>query len=313
MVETALIVSTPSIVEPRSDTTALIDSFLAGRSVNTINAYRRDLKDFCIFLAAASINDAVFFLVSRGHGNANALALAYRNRLVERGLAAATVNRRLAALRSLVSLARTVGMITWTLDVSGVKTQPYRDTRGPGFANVKRLLAHTDERTDTKGVRDRALVSLLADLALRREEAVSLDREHLDLVAGAVSIMGKGRTGRETLTLPETTRAALTAWLDVRGDRPGPLFVNLDRARKGGRLTGRSVHRIVGRLGTEIGVTVRPHGLRHTAITRALDLTGGDVRRVVRYSRHADARVLLRYDDARRDDAGEIAKLVAVR
>ncbi len=55
----------------------------------------------------------------------------------------------------------------------------------------------------------------------------------------------------------------------------------------------------------------RPHGLRHAAITEALDLLGGDVRRVQRFSRHRDVRVLNAYDDNRQDLAGEVARIVA--
>ena len=53
-----------------------------------------------------------------------------------------------------------------------------------------------------------------------------------------------------------------------------------------------------------------PHGLRHQGITRALDLAGGDVRKVRQFSRHADINTLLRYDDNRRDEAGVIAGLL---
>ena len=55
----------------------------------------------------------------------------------------------------------------------------------------------------------------------------------------------------------------------------------------------------------------RPHGLRHAAITEALNLTKGDVRRVQRFSRHKDVRVLNRYDDNREDLGGEVARLVS--
>jgi integrase/recombinase XerC len=67
----------------------------------------------------------------------------------------------------------------------------------------------------------------------------------------------------------------------------------------------------VGGLGTKAGLTVRPHGLRHLAITSALDLTKGDVRAVQKFSRHRDMRVLNTYDDNRRDLAGDVARLVA--
>jgi len=55
---------------------------------------------------------------------------------------------------------------------------------------------------------------------------------------------------------------------------------------------------------------VRPHGLRHAA-TAALELTAGDVRRVQRFRRHSDVRLLQRYDDSRDDLSVEVANEVA--
>ena len=97
----------------------------------------------------------------------------------------------------------------------------------------------------------------------------------------------------------------------MRGTESGPLFLNFDRAGKGRGLTGRSLHRLVRALGAAVGVAVRPHGLRHAAITEALGLTRGDLRAVQRFSRHRDVRVVGRYDDNREDLAGEVARLVA--
>jgi integrase/recombinase XerC len=67
---------------------------------------------------------------------------------------------------------------------------------------------------------------------------------------------------------------------------------------------------MVGALGRRAGLPrpARPHGLRHQGITRALDLFSGDVRKVQKFSRHATLETLLIYDDARRDDAGQIAR-----
>jgi integrase/recombinase XerC len=55
---------------------------------------------------------------------------------------------------------------------------------------------------------------------------------------------------------------------------------------------------------------VRPHGLRHTAITALLD-SGASLREAQRFSRHADPRTLMRYDDNRSDIAGEMARRVS--
>lgn len=103
----------------------------------------------------------------------------------------------------------------------------------------------------------------------------------------------------------------LSAWIEARGSEPGALFGNFDRARKGARLSGTSLYRLVRELGLRVGVRARPHGLRHAAITEALDLTSGDVRAVQRFSRHKDVRTLSLYDDSREDLAGKVASLVA--
>ena len=81
-------------------------AFLAGRNPRTLRAYASDLADFARFVHARDASAAVELLLSGGAGRANAMALAYKADLVGRELAAATIARRLAALRSMVKLAR---------------------------------------------------------------------------------------------------------------------------------------------------------------------------------------------------------------
>lgn len=289
----------------------LVSAFLAGRNERTCRAYRGDLEHFRDYLRTSSVGDAARALLRHKHGEANALVLSYRAELVQSGLAPATVNRKLAALRSLVRRARLLGIVAWTLEVQNVKSQAYRDTRGPGRKGFERLLSALYARQDKQAVRDRAMLRLLFDLALRRQEVVSLDACDVDRETNCVAVLGKGRTQKVRLTMPQQTAAAVADWLRVRGNEPGPLFINFDRARKGHRLTGRSLHRIVRGIGNRAGIRVSPHGLRHAAITEALDLTNGDVRAVQRFSRHRDLRVLNIYDDSREDLAGKVAQLVA--
>jgi integrase/recombinase XerC len=301
----------PVTSDPVSAAARLLAAFFAGRSGATLRSYAGDLRDFASFCRSPTPEDAVALLLARGPGPANELALHYKAHIVGRKLAANTVNRRLAALRSLVKLGRTLGLVGWTLEVEGVSARAYRDTSGPGVAVFRRLLARLGDRTDAKASRDRAVLRLLFDLALRRKEVVGLDVEDFDVQAGTVAVLGKGKAEKVRLTLPAPTQAALDAWLAVRGTVPGPLFTSLDRARKGdGRLTGGAVYALVRRLGESEGVRVRPHGLRHSAVTAALD-AGLDVRQVRRFSRHARLDTLLVYDDNRQDLAGEVARRVA--
>lgn len=289
----------------------LVAAFLAGRRETTLRAYRQDLEGFRLFVGAETVEDAAEALLRLSHGGANEIALSYRNALVE-SLAPATVNRRLAALRSLVKVGRLVGAVAWDLEVENVKGETYRDTRGPGVDGFRAMVAKLAERRDAKGLRDRALLRVTWDNALRRAEVVGLDLEDVDLEGGRLAILGKGKSSKTWISLPPSSSEALRAWIAVRGTTDGPLFLNLDRAKKGGRLTARSWARIVGRTGELAGLGhVRAHGLRHASITAALDATGGNVRAVQRFSRHADMRTLQKYDDNRQDLAGEVARLVA--
>ena len=178
------------------------------------------------------------------------------------------------------------------------------------------MLAAARERATTpKGKRDLALVRLMHDLGLRRGEVVTLDLADVELEAGTVAIVGKGKSERVPVTLNKPAAAALADWIAARGGWAGALFVRLDRAAGGGRpgrLDAGNVARIAKELGRRAGVArgTNPHGLRHQGITRALDLAGGDVRKVRRFSRHAKLETLLRYDDNRRDEAGAIARLL---
>lgn len=292
-------------VSPRE----LVGLFLAGRKPTTLRTYAAALRAFALWRGAPEVAAACETFLALGHDGANAVALAWRATLVESGASPSTVNLRLSALRALVSLGRLLGVVGWTLDVPGVRGETLRDTRGCGSDGVRAILATTRADTSPRGVRDYAIVRLLADLALRRSEVAGLDVEHVDLAGARVAVRGKGRAEREWLTLPGPTVDALRAWLYARGADAGPLFHASGRAT---RLDGSSLWRVVRARGRAAGFpNVRPHGFRHAAITAALDATGGDVRAAQRFSRHSDVRTLQRYDDARRDDAGRIASTLA--
>lgn len=159
-------------------------------------------------------------------------------------------------------------------------------------------------------MRDRAILRLLYERALRCCEVVRLDLADVDLEAGVLAVLGKGRSSKEPLTLASPTTEAVRAWVAVRGPDAGPLFVNLDRAHQRQRLSGTAVYDVVRQLGEAVGIRARPHGLRHAAITEALD-RGTDVRAVQRFSRHRDLRILLVYDDNRTDLGGQVARAIA--
>lgn len=322
----------PAFLAPATpDAAALVALWLAGRRATTKAAYAQDVAAFARWMGLSDW-EAVAELLAHGAPAASALVLRYRAELLEAGKSPATVARRLSGLRSLVNLARLVGAVSWALEVEAPQVTTYRDTRGPGADGLRAMLGSAERATveaeaaaleagadgqtilKNRGVRearrDRAVLRLLADCALRRSEVVGLDVADIDLRTGTAAVLGKGRSAREPMTLPTRTREALGSYLETHPTGEGPLFPG-DGAT--GRLTGRTVARIVGRaaIAGDLERRVRPHGVRHAAITHALDVTGGDVRRVAKFSRHRDLRTLTVYDDARRDLAGEVAALVS--
>lgn len=278
---------------------ALVDAWLEGRSLRTIAAYRSDLSHFAGTFKLGSTDEAASYLVGLHPGEANGLVLEYRNKQVDAGLAANTVNRRLSSLRSLVKLARSLGHITWALDVDNVKGDGVKDTRGPSTEEVSAMLKVL--RGTKNEARDRAVVRLLFAMALRRGEVDALMYpDDVDLKDARLAVLGKGKRKKAWLRLPRAAAADVAAWVRVRGKEPGKLF----------QLSYRALYDVVSRAGLLAGVKARPHGLRHTAITDALDKTDGDVRRAQKFSRHADVKTLMIYDDNRKDTFGEIAEMV---
>lgn len=289
----------------------LIGAFLSRRSKATRRAYQADLDDFAAYVGFGTDGEAMAYLLSRGPGPANELAMNYKAALQARGLAAATVNRRLSTLRSAVKLARTVGACTFSLEVESEKAEAYRDTRGPSLDKVRAAIGTLESRADRgerRALRDLAIVRLLFNVGLRRGEVVSLDVEHYDPDGGRIFVQGKARTSREWVTLSPEAKIALERWLAARGDEPGAIFPPCDRLapyrNDTKRLSATSVYRMLRHFG------IRPHGLRHAAITEALRLTAGDIPQVMRFSRHKSPAVLMVYDDRRRDGGGKVAAML---
>ncbi|MGA2662534.1 MAG: tyrosine-type recombinase/integrase [Verrucomicrobiota bacterium] len=136
------------------------------------------------------------------------------------------------------------------------------------------------------------------------------------IAQATLAVRGKGRTSKQILSVSEATRSALQAWLDARDQTTGPLFTNFDRAKKGRRLTGVGLYRVVRDLGQCAGLKVRPHGLRHTAITeacKAAQANGIGLEEVLDFSRHSrkSIAVLMVYRDRERNVQGQLASLVA--
>jgi integrase/recombinase XerC len=280
----------------------LVENALAGLKPATRKAYGEDLAALASWMGTPDVAAACSQLTAMMHGDANALAFEYRSELLKRKLSASTVNRAMAAIKFVTRMARLGGRIAWELEIPSLRIESYRDTLGPGRASVADVVRDLLAKSDPLSARNLAIVGLLFNQGLRRGEVAGLDLEHVDPDHGRLSILGKGRRGREWVTLARGSCEYLDRWLAHRGSASGPLFVGLDRASKGGRLSDTSIYRMI--RGYGLG---RPHGLRHSAITAALEATNGNIAEVMKFSRHKDPKVLMKYDDNRKDVAGDIA------
>jgi integrase/recombinase XerC len=285
--------------------------WLAGfRSDNTRRAYRNEILSFASFTGHEDVAKAIAAFLGLDDGPAHALSDAWRQDKLRRGLSPASINRSMAALNSFVNSARRYGVTALRLEAKGEASKAYRDTKGPGVRGIQQLLAAARDQDHRKAARDVAIVRLAFGLGLRRGEIASLDVCHADIAAGSLSIMGKGRGEREPLTLPPEIKDALAAWLTWRNAEgpDAPLFICLQKVQGDGRISGAGIYHLIrDQLGRRAGINARPHGLRHTAVTAALDVFGGDYRKVRAFSRHSSLDIVRRYDDNRADHGGQVA------
>lgn len=287
------------------------------RSENTRRAYERDVNDFLKTMTGiAAVPDNVLEFLHLEERQAVAVVLKYKAKLIDKGLKEATVNRRLAAVKSLVEMGRKLGACHYTLnDIKGEKVASYRDTTGVNVATFEQILNQCDRAT-LAGKRDYALLRLLWGNALRRNEISQLSVRDFDPTTKTLRILGKGRgTQGEVVDLGSATVQAIADWLDSRGGNSSPdtsLFTALDFANSGHRLTGDGIRKIVVRQSEKAGITkqMSPHRIRHSAITAALDATDGNVRKVQKLSRHKNLNTLMIYDDNRGRDQQDVTELL---
>jgi integrase/recombinase XerC len=287
------------------------------RSENTKRAYRKDLADFFMTMTGKEATpELINQFMNMPRYDAVQVMLNYKSSMIERGLAEATINRRLAAVRSLVKYAKMIGACEWNLDdVSGEKVKKYRDTSGITVQQMNDML-NVPNRDVSKGKRDYALLRLFWELALRREEIVKLNVADFDPETCTLAVLGKGRgTQKESMTVTEKTKLAVLEWLSTRSDLKAgaPLFVTMDRAYAGKRMTGESLWKLIRTIAKAAGITkpLSPHKLRHSSITAALQATNGNVAKVQKLSRHSSIETVMIYEDHRVNQQKEVTDLLA--
>jgi len=289
-------------------------------SPHSVSAYESDLGQY---LAVAASHTGL----RPGDLDASQLDVAsiraYLADLHRRGLARASAARKLSAVRAFLRYLRRQGDIE--NDPAALVGAPRREQRAPMFLSMQDAarLVETPDDESPLGRRDRAILELFYASGLRLSELVQLDVEDVDLSARRVRVLGKG--GRERITpfnasaarairryLPDRAailstasrsrqplarRARTSAPAEERSRRrplasADPLFVNA----RGGRLTGRSVHRMVARCVQQCSLRtgISPHALRHSFATHLLE-RGADLRAIQELLGHVRLTTTQRY------------------
>jgi len=217
------------------------------------------------------------------------------------GQSRASVARKVSALRTFSRYLRREGLIE--SDPAALAVAPKREVKVPAHLTVDEMaqLLEMPDAAAPLGLRDRAILELFYASGIRLSELVGLDLEDVDLSGRMVRVMGKGRKER-IVPFNQKAAASLRAWLKARvaltdvsrrsAAKADALFVNA----RGGRLTGRSIQRLVARYvrscSTRFGIS--PHALRHSFATHLLQ-AGADLRAIQELLGHVRLTTTQRY------------------
>jgi integrase/recombinase XerC len=269
-------------------------------SAHTVSAYASDLEQFLSHAAHLSG-------VKPGALEPSALNRAairgFLASLHTQGQSRASAARKLAAVRSFLKFLRREEIIDE--DPGALVATPKRDVRMPPHLSEEEMGRLLDAPLDggPLGLRDRAILELFYASGLRRSELAGLDMDDVNLSGRMVRVLGKG--GRQRLVpFNESAGKALRMYLRERETlvenlvtaaarrRGGAVFVNY----KGGRLTVRSIDRLVRRhvsaCSARLGIS--PHALRHSFATHLLQ-RGADLRAIQELLGHARISTTQRY------------------
>ena len=185
---------------------------------------------------AKAFDDLLALSARTGRPISRQLFQQYRAEMVDTGLGASTINVRLSGVRKLVKEARENGLIDPSnaariISVPNVPAQGVRLGQWLTVDQARDLLAVPD-RSRLKGKRDHAILSVLTQSALRREEAAHLEMSHVQLREGRWVLADiRGKRGRvRTVALPAGAKAAIDEWTRAAGITSGPVFRRLTRS-----------------------------------------------------------------------------------
>ena len=266
-------------------------------SPHTLRAYRRELHNFATYLVAERGPD-----VEVGRLEHQQIR-AYLSELYGRGLSKASVARALAAIRAWFKWLARRGLVEQNPAVLVATPKlPKHLPRVPTIEQMNRVVdAAASEDVAAWPERDRVIFELLYGCGIRNAELVGMNLRDIHWANEAILVRGKGRKERY-VPLGDAAAQALRAYLPLReaklaaaGKLSEALLLNA-QLRGAGRLTTRSVGRIVKQIALAHGLSadVHPHTLRHAFGTHMLE-EGADLRAIQELLGHERLSTTQRY------------------
>jgi integrase/recombinase XerD len=253
-----------------------------GLSHNTIDAYRRDLNQFSGYLTGKGYSDPAQVQ--------SQTMIEYLLHLQQQELKAASVTRKLAAIRSFFQYAVRERRlkIDPSVTIDSLKT-PQRLPKVLSEKEINRLLEQPGA-SKPANLRDKAMLELMYATGVRVSELVSLKLNDINMDMGYIRCFGKGSKER-IVPMGGSAVNALLDYLDrgrpkiIRRAAEETLFLNHHGRKMSRQGFWQIIQAAARRVG--IGITVTPHMLRHSFATHMLD-HGADLRSVQEMLGHAD-------------------------
>ena len=249
-------------------------------SDNTLQSYKRDLKQFKRYIEACEIN--------YNHVKEEDIK-DYIKELQEEGKKASSISRCIASIRSFYQFVLKRKKIK--VDPTANIQSPKIEKRVPSVLTSKEveLLLDQPKNVDLKGTRDKAMLEFAYATGMRVTEIISLNIDDVNLEEGYVTC----KTGNKQRTIPLGTMSlnALKEYVDdardvlIKNDDEKALFVNVN----GGRLTRQGFWKIIKYYKEQAHITkdITPHVLRHSFATHLLQ-NGADLKAIQTMLGHSD-------------------------
>jgi integrase/recombinase XerC len=257
-------------------------------SPHTIKAYSGDLANFAAYAGPRGWN-SIDHIAIRG----------FLSQLYEKGLGKTSVARSLAAVRSLYRWLAREGVVEQ--NPAKLVATPKLAKKLPRVPTIEEMNSVLDGKMPEAAAfpeRDRLMLEMLYGCGIRNSELTGINLDDIRLSAEAILIRGKGKKERY-VPFGDSVRDALAGYLPARKAQLAQTRKNTTALlinQRGGRLTTRSVGRIIKKIAVAKGLSpdVHPHTLRHAFGTHMLE-EGADLRAIQELLGHERLATTQRY------------------